>query len=243
MGRLDGKVAIVTGGAGGMGETHARLFAKEGAKVAISDINEEAGKKLAEELGENTIFVKHDVTQEADWENLVKETEDKFGPISVLVNNAGVSTVLSAEHSSLDDYMKLINLNQVSVFLGMKQVIKSMKKADNGSIINISSINGLNGGAIGYTDTKFAVRGMSKAAAKEFAQYGVRVNSVHPGIINTPMVQQSEAYDQIQEMVKTVPLQRMAEPTEISQLVLFLASDDSSYSTGSEFLAEGGILA
>ncbi|HLQ75075.1 MAG TPA: glucose 1-dehydrogenase [Alloiococcus sp.] len=243
MGRLNGKVAIVTGGAGGMGESHARLFIEEGAKVTISDINEENGQKLAEELGENALFIKHDVTKESDWQKIVQETEDKFGPVSILVNNAGVSTVLSAEHSSLDDYMKIININQVSVFLGMREVVKSMKKADKGSIVNISSINGLKGGAIGYTDTKFAVRGMSKAAAKEFAQYDIRVNSVHPGIINTPMVQQSEAYDQIQEMVKSVPLQRMAESEEISQIVLFLASDESSYSTGSEFLADGGILA
>ena len=151
--------------------------------------------------------------------------------------------MLSAEHSSLEDYLRIVNINQVSVFLGMHYVIPSMKEAGAGSIVNISSINGMNGGAIGYTDTKFAVRGMSKAAAKELAQYHIRVNSVHPGIINTPMVQHSEAFDQIQAMVNFVPLKRMAEPEEISNLVLFLASDESSYSTGSEFIADGGILA
>lgn len=139
--------------------------------------------------------------------------------------------------------MNVVQINQVSVFLGMKYVAESMKKVENGLIINILSINSLNGGVIGYTDTKFAVRGMTKAAAKELAQYNIRVNSVHPGVINTPMVQESDAFEQIQQMVQTIPLQRMSEPNEISQLVLFLASDASSYSTGSEFIADGGITA
>ncbi|AMB99786.1 3-alpha-hydroxysteroid dehydrogenase [Aerococcus urinaehominis] len=243
MGKLAGKVAIITGGANGMGETHVRLFVAEGAKVAITDIDAEKGQALADELGDVAIFIKHDVSSEADWQAVVKETESAFGPINILINNAGVSTVLSAEHSSLDEYMQVIKINQVSVFLGMKYTIASMKEAGSGAIVNISSINGLNGGAIAYTDSKFAVRGMTKAAAKEFARYGVRVNSVHPGIIRTPMVENSEAYEQIQQMVGMVPLQRMAEPEEISKLVLFLASDDASYSTGSEFIADGGILA
>ena len=241
MNRLKDKVAIITGGAAGMGESHVRLFVEEGAKVVFTDINAEAGQKIAEELGENTHFVQHDVVNEEGWEKVVTETEEKFGPVDVLVNNAGVSTVLSVENSSLEDYMKIVNINQVSVFLGTKYVIPSMKKAGKGSIVNISSINGLSGGAVGYTDTKFAVRGMTKAAARELAQYNIRVNSVHPGVTNTPMVQNSEAFDQIQAMVGMIPMKRMAEPSEISQLVLFLASDDSSYSTGSEFISDGGI--
>ena len=241
MNRLKDKVAIITGGAAGMGESHVRLFVEEGAKVVFTDINAEAGQKIAEELGENTHFVQHDVVNEEGWEKVVTETEEKFGPVDVLVNNAGVSTVLSVESSSLDDYLKIVNINQVSVFLGTKYVIPSMKKAGKGSIVNISSINGLSGGAVGYTDTKFAVRGMTKAAARELSQYNIRVNSVHPGVINTPMVQNSEAFDQIQAMVGMIPMKRMAEPSEISQLVLFLASDDSSYSTGSEFISDGGI--
>lgn len=159
------------------------------------------------------------------------------------MNNAGVSTVLSVEHSSLADYQKIVDINQISCFLGMQSVVPSMKEAGEGSIINISSINGMNGGAIGYTDSKFAVRGMSKAAAKELAKYNIRVNSVHPGVIDTPMVQNSEAYDQIKNMVNFIPMKRMAQAEEISRLVLFLASSDSSYSTGSEFIADGGILA
>lgn len=241
--RLKDKVAIITGGASGMGEAHVRLFIEEGAKVVFTDINAEKGELLAEELGMNAVFVQQDVTDEKGWETVVSEAEKAFGPVNILVNNAGISPVLSVEHSSLDDYMNVVNINQVSVFLGMKYVTASMKKAESGSIINISSINGLSGGAIGYTDTKFAVRGMTKAAAKELAQYNIRVNSVHPGVINTPMVQHSDAFEQIQAMVHMIPLQRMSEPNEISQLVLFLASDDSSYSTGAEFIADGGITA
>ncbi|QII82284.1 glucose 1-dehydrogenase [Jeotgalibaca arthritidis] len=243
MGKLDGKVAIITGGAAGMGEAHVRLFIEEGAKVVLTDINEEKGQAIAEELGETAHFIKHDVTNEEGWKQVVAETEEQFGPVDILVNNAGISPVLSVEHSSLDDYMKVVTINQVSVFLGTKYVVPSMKKIENGSIVNISSINGLVGGAFGYTDTKFAVRGMTKAAAKELAQYNIRVNSVYPGVINTPMVQQSDAFDQIQAMVGMIPLKRMAEPSEVSKLVLFLASNDSSYSTGAEFVTDGGITA
>lgn len=243
MERLADKVAIITGGAAGMGEAHVRRFIDEGAKVVLTDVNVEKGEALSEKLGENALFIEHDVTDEAGWEKVVATAEETFGPVNILVNNAGISPVLSLEHSSIEDYMNVVNINQVSVFLGMKYVVPSMKKADSGSIVNVSSINGMNGGVIGYTDTKFAVRGMTKAAAKELAQYDIRVNSVHPGVINTPMVQESDAFEQIQAMVGMIPLQRMAEPQEISQLVLFLASDDSSYSTGSEFIADGGILA
>ena len=241
MNRLENKVAIITGGAAGMGEAHVRLFIQEGAKVILTDINAEKGEALAKELGESALFIQHDVTDEAGWENVVSEAEKAFGPVNILVNNAGISPVLSLEHASLDDYMTVVNINQVSVFLGMKYVAASMKKAESGSIINVSSINGLKGGVIGYTDTKFAVRGMSKAAARELAQYNIRVNSVHPGVIDTPMVRESGAFDKIQQMVQMIPLKRMAQPNEISQLVLFLASDDSSYSTGAEFIADGGI--
>lgn len=241
MDRLKDKVAIITGGAAGMGETHVRLFIEEGAKVVLTDINTEKGQALADELGGNALFIQHDVTDEAGWETVVAEAEKAYGPVNILVNNAGISPVLSLEHASLEEYMNVVNINQVSVFLGMKHVAASMKKSDQGSIINVSSINGLTGGVIGYTDTKFAVRGMTKAAARELAQYNIRVNSVHPGVINTPMVQESDAFEQIQQMVQMIPLKRMSEPNEISQLVLFLASDDSSYSTGSEFIADGGI--
>ncbi len=242
MGKLDGKVAIITGGAAGMGETHARLFVEQGAKVVLTDIDAEKGEALAKELGENALFIEHDITDEEGWKTVVSKTEETFAPIDILVNNAGISPALSVE-SSLDDYMQVVNINQVSIFLSLKYVVPSMKKTDQGSIINISSINGLTGGALGYTDTKFAVRGMTKAAAKELAPHNIRVNSVHPGVIDTPMVRNSPHFDQIKAMTQMVPLKRMAQPEEISQLVLFLASEDSSYSTGSEFIADGGITA
>ncbi len=243
MKRLDGKVAIITGAAQGMGASHAELFIKEGAQVVLTDLNVEKGNELAEKLGPNAMFIKHDVTSADDWANVIVETEKKFGPVTVLVNNAGISMANSILAMSEQDYRKIVNINQVSVFLGMKATIPSMQKAGKGSIVNISSINGLVGGSIGYTDTKFAVRGMTKAAAVECTHYNIRVNSVHPGVINTPMIMQADSKDAIQEFAKMIPIQRIAEPIEVSNLVLYLASDDSSYSTGSEFIVDGGITA
>lgn len=243
MERLLNKVAIVTGAAGGMGASHARRFVEEGAKVVLTDLNEQAGTALANELGENAMFIKQDVTSQADWENVVSETEKAFGPVNILVNNAGISMNNSIEQTTLDQYLKIVNINQVSVFLGMKTVVSSMKKTENGSIVNISSMNGLVAGAIGYTDTKFAVRGMTKAAAIDFSRYGIRVNSVHPGVIETPMITTGDAVEVIKEFAKHIPLKRVAQSEEITNLVLFLASEESSYSTGSEFVADGGLTA
>lgn len=243
MSRLAGKVAIITGAAQGMGAAHAQLFINEGAKVVLTDLNEEKGNALAAELGENALFVKQDVTSEEAWANVVAQAEEKFGPVNVLVNNAGISFNKFVLDLTLDDYMKIVNINQVSVFLGIKAVAGSMQKAGGGSIVNISSINGLVGGAVGYTDTKFAVRGMTKAAALNLAPMGIRVNSVHPGVIATPMIMQGDQKEAIEAFAKHIPLKRVSQPEEISQLVLFLASDDSSYSTGSEFVADGGITA
>ncbi len=243
MARLQDKVIIITGAAQGMGETHARLCMEEGAKVVLTDINSEKGEALANELGDNALFIKHDVTNEEDWTQVVKQTEDKFGQIDVLVNNAGITTHKSILDTSLEDYRKILEINQVSVFLGMKAVIPSMKETKQGSIINISSINGLVGGAIGYTDSKFAVRGMTKAAALECAPHGIRVNSIHPGVIATPMIMQGDTKDAVDAFAKTIPMRRVAEAKEVSGMVLFLASDDSSYSTGSEFIVDGGLTA
>lgn len=243
MGRLTGKVSIVTGGARGMGESHVRKFVAEGSKVVFTDLNEEAGTALANELGDNVKFVKQDVSKAADWEHVIAETEKAFGPVDILINNAGISMNNTIAEMTEEQYRKIVDINQVSVFLGMKTVLHSMKKTKGGSIVNISSMNGLVAGAIGYTDTKFAVRGMTKAAAMEFAAYGIRVNSVHPGIIETPMVTKGDAVEVIKEFAKHVPLQRVARSEEVSNLVLFLASDESSYSTGSEFIIDGGLTA
>ncbi|KOF11952.1 3-alpha-hydroxysteroid dehydrogenase [Planococcus glaciei] len=243
MARLEGKVAIITGAAQGMGAAHAQKFIKEGAKVVLTDLNEEKGQALSAELGENALFIKQNVTSEADWANVVAEAEAAFGPVNVLVNNAGITMAKSILQTTEEEYRRIVDINQVSVFLGMKAIIPSMQKAGGGSIVNISSMNGLVAGAIGYTDTKFAVRGMTKAAAIECAHYGIRVNSVHPGVIATPMIMQEDTKAAVEAFAQHIPLKRVAESEEVSNMVLFLASDDSSYSTGSEFVVDGGMTA
>lgn len=241
--RLEGKVAIVTGAAQGMGASHVKRFIKEGAKVVFTDINEELGKSFEVELGENAKFVKQDVTSEADWKNVVDQTVETFGGIDILVNNAGISMSTPLLDLSEKDYRKIVDINQVSVFLGIKAVVPTMSEAKSGSIINISSMNGLVGGAVGYTDTKFAVRGITKAAALQVGALGIRVNSVHPGVVETPMVTEGDAVELIKEFAKHIPVQRIAKPEEVSNLVLYLASDESAYSTGSEFVIDGGLTA
>ena len=241
--RLKDKVIIITGAAQGMGATHAHLCIEAGAKVVLTDINSEKGEALAKELGSNALFIKHDVTDEQDWTQVVKQTEAQFGSVNVLVNNAGITMSKSILNITLEEYRRILEINQVSVFLGMKAVIPSMQKSKQGSIINISSINGMVGGAIGYTDSKFAVRGMTKAAALECAPFGIRVNSIHPGVIATPMIMQGDTKAAVDAFAKTIPLQRVAQPEEVSGMVIYLASDESSYSTGSEFIIDGGLTA
>ncbi|WP_080875819.1 glucose 1-dehydrogenase [Oceanobacillus timonensis] len=242
MGRLNGKVIVVTGGARGMGAQHVRRMVEEGAKVAATDILEDDGKELEKELGNNVHFIKHDVTKAEDWEMVIQETEKIFGPINVLVNNAGIDiSEIDLEDYPEETYRKVIDVNQVSVFLGMKHVAPSMKKAEEGSIVNISSLAGIIGaykkGA--YTASKFAVRGMTKAAALELGEFGVRVNSVHPGFIRTPMTEHLIN----DELVSAFPLKRAGEPEEVTNVVLFLASDESSYVTGIELVIDGGLSA
>lgn len=245
--KLENKVALITGGAMGMGKEHALTFIKEGAIVYIADINDDAGHQAESELGTQANFIHLDVTKEQSWTDAINIIEKKHHKLDILVNNAGISKFNSLEKTSVEDYMQVININQLSVFLGMKVAIPLLEKSDSASIINISSIEGLRGsnGGYGYVSSKFAVRGLTKCAALEFADKNIRVNSVHPGGVMTPMVSQAtgEMKNSIEKFKNTIPLKRMAEPKEISQLVLFLASDDSSYSTGSEFIVDGGILA
>lgn len=243
MGKLENKVIIITGGAQGMGELHAKKAISEGAKVVITDINDELGQKTAESLGNNALFIKHDVSKEEDWAHVIEEVTRKWKRIDVLVNNAGITYNKTIDEITLEDYMKIVNINQISVFLGIKSVSQVMKNQKQGSIINISSMNGLVGGAIGYTDTKFAVRGMTKATAKELSPYNIRVNSVHPGVIQTAMLEQDDVKEAVKQFEKTIPMRRVAQPEEVSNLVCFLASDEASYSTGSEFVIDGGITA
>ncbi len=244
MGRLDGKVAVITGGAGGMGKIHAKLFVAEGAKVVIADLSSSDGEKTAEELGEQAIFIELDVTDEENWTSLVEKTEERFGPINILVNNAGIVVSKSIQDTSLEDFRTTSRINQDGVFLGIKNIFGSMKKAGGGSIVNISSISGIVGNMnnSAYVASKFAVRGLTKAAAAEYAPHDIRVNSVHPGTIRTPMTEQPDVQEMIKKIEKQIPMQRIAEPEEISNLVLYLASDESTYSTGTEFVADGGLI-
>lgn len=247
MGRLDGKVALITGAARGMGASHSQRFVEEGAKVIMTDLNEEAGSALANELGSNALFLRHDATDLDSWNEVVSKGISTFGPITVLVNNAGVlGPIAKTAELQVEEYLKVCAINQHAAFIGMKTVLPSMLKAGIGSIVNISSIAGIvaNYGfpSLAYVASKSAVRGMTKATAIEYGPNNIRVNSVHPGFINTPMM--VEATDESGgEALEQIPLGRLAEAREVSNLVLFLASDESSYITGAEHLIDAGMLA
>jgi 3alpha(or 20beta)-hydroxysteroid dehydrogenase len=248
MGRLDGKVALITGGARGMGKSHVRHFVAEGARVVFGDVLDDKGAAVAAGLpAEACRYVHQDVTSEAEWAAAVSTALDTFGALDVLVNNAGVLKFGSIAEMPLADFRRVLEVNAVGCWLGMKTVIDPMTAAGGGSIINISSIEGFTGaaGLAAYSASKFAVRGMTKAAAQELGRFGIRVNSVHPGGVLTSMTLSGNGtFDQVdgEAFVKSMPLSRFAKPIEISRLVGFLASDESSYSTGSEFTADGGVL-
>ncbi len=247
MADLKGKVALITGAARGQGAAEAKLFAARGAKVMLCDVLDKEGKKLAEKIGKAAAYMSLDVTDEAAWAEVVKQTVKKFGKLNVLVNNAGIITpVVPIADTSTDDYMRVINVNQLGVFLGMRSVVAAMKKAGGGSIVNISSIDGLTGmyGAAAYVASKFAVRGMTKVAALELGRYNIRVNSIHPGGVATKILDDiGLSANQGAAAFKAVPLGRIGRPEEMANLAAYLASDDSSYSTGSEFVADGGMTA
>jgi 3alpha(or 20beta)-hydroxysteroid dehydrogenase len=247
MGRLDGKVALITGGARGMGKSHVRHFIAEGAKVVFGDVLDESGEAVAAKLGTDARYVHHDVTSEQDWDAAVLIAVSQFGKLDILVNNAGVLAFAPISEMPLADFRRILEVNAVGCWLGMKSVVGPMRAAGGGSIVNISSIEGLTGAAecSAYAASKFAVRGMTKAAAQELGRSGIRVNSVHPGGILTPMVldtAQTMDPERGERYLKALPLARFGESIEVSRLVAFLASDESSYCTGSEFVVDGGIL-
>jgi len=246
MGRLDGKVALITGGARGMGKSHVRHFVAEGARVVFGDVLDDKGAYVAAQLGDQAArYIHHDVTSESDWAAAVALATDAFGKVDVLVNNAGILTFATIADMSLADFRRVLEVNAVGCWLGMKAVIEPMTKAGGGSIVNISSIEGFTGaaGLSAYSASKFAIRGMTKAAAQELGRFGIRVNSVHPGGVLTRMVlDQANTGHDGERFLGSVPLARFAEPAEISHLVAYLASDESSFSTGSEFIADGGLL-
>ena len=247
MGRLDGKVALVTGGARAQGAAEARLFAEEGAKVVISDVLDDEGEALAKEIGDAAVFRHHDVREAQRWDEVVGESLDEHGRIDVLVNNAGIFLVAPLTMTSEEDYRRVNDVNQLGTFLGIKAVAEPMMAARSGSIINISSVGGLIGapGSIAYGTSKWAVRGMTKMAAHELAPFGVRVNSVHPGMIDTPMLDVlREIGDEAMEAVRgQVPAGHMAPPEEVARLVLFLASDEATYCCGGEYAVDGAMSA
>ena len=241
-GRLAGKVALVSGGARGMGASHVRSLVAEGAKVVFGDILDAEGEVVAAEFGEDgstTRYVHLDVTQPVDWERAVAVATSEFGGVDILVNNAGIINVGLIEDYELSEWQRILDINLTGVFLGIRAVVPTMKAAGRGSIINISSIEGMAGtiACHGYTATKFAVRGLTKSTAMELGPSGIRVNSIHPGLIKTPMT------EWVPDDIFQTALGRAAEPVEVSNLVVYLASDESSYSTGSEFIVDGGCTA
>ena len=246
-GRLDAKVALVTGAARGQGEAEARLFAREGAHVLVADVLDAEGQAVADSIGAHAAYFHLDVTSEDQWSAAAGEALDRFGRLDILVNNAGIARNAHLTQTTLDDYRAVIEVNQVGVFLGMRTVAEPMRAGGGGSIVNISSIDGIVGmtGMIGYVASKFAVRGMTKAAALELGRFGIRVNSIHPGLIETPMLHIGGASvdEGIERMAAHFPLQRVGDPSEIASVALFLASDDSSYCTGAEIVVDGGVIA
>jgi len=246
MGRLSGKHAIVTGGAQGQGAAIARAFVTEGAQVAIADIAVEPGEALAAELGDAAIFVKHDVASEESWTSVVDATNAAFGPVNVLINNAGILRFADILSQPLEEFELVWRINMFGTFLGTRAVTPTMVENGGGSIVNASSIEGLAGMAFlsSYTSSKFAIRGFTKSAALELGPRKIRVNSVHPGMIDTGMTRGVGADDNAMAFgASKVALKRVGFPEDIAPLYVYLASDESSFVTGAEFAIDGGASA
>jgi 3(or 17)beta-hydroxysteroid dehydrogenase len=253
MNRVKDKVAIVTGAASGMGEASARLLAREGAKVVLSDINEVAGERIAGEIsgqGGACVFLKHDVAGEPDWQRVVASTLERFGRLDVLVNNAGVTVNKDIEETTLEEWRWVMSINLDGVFLGVKYAIGAMKKTGGGSIINISSAAGLVGQlwAAAYCSSKGGVRLLTKAAALECSKtgrdYNIRVNSIHPGCVRTALLEPLLKNEEMAAIINSLhPVGHLGEPEDVAYAVLYLASDESKFTTGSELVIDGGYTA
>lgn len=241
MARFDGKVVLISGGARGQGAAEARMLVAEGARVVIGDILDAEGRRLAEELGSAAVYVHHDVTEEAGWFAAVNAAE-RMGGLHGMVNNAGIFVPRRLMETDVALFEQHMRVNQLGCFIGMKAVVAPMERSGGGSIVNISSVAGLRGspGAVAYSATKWALRGMTKAAAMDLAARGIRVNSVHPGPIDTEMLK-ARTQEENQRRLQLVPFKRMGTAKEVAQLVLFLLSDESGYITGAEVTIDGGV--
>ena len=243
-GRFEGKVVVISGAARGQGEAEARAFAAEGARVVLTDVLDTEGEQVAEEIGDAARYRRLDVVDEASWRELVAETEAELGRIDVLVNNAGIVHFAHLTELELDDFRRVMEINVTGTMLGMKTVAPALARAGGGAIVNISSISGLKGAAESpaYVTSKWAVRGLTKAAAVDLAADGIRVNSVHPGVIDTPMIQRpGSSHDAILERHSPrLLVPRLGTAEDVVPLVLFLASDEAGYVTGAEFVVDGG---
>jgi 3alpha(or 20beta)-hydroxysteroid dehydrogenase len=245
---LSGKVALVTGAARGLGASIGHVLHAQGAQVVLADVRDEEGRALAATLGERAHYVHLDVSSESDWNAALAATRAHFGAVNVLINNAGIFRTHATLELTAEEYLQIVRINQLGVFLGMRSCLAVMRAAGGGSIVNIASTAGIEGVplALAYTASKHAVIGMTKAAALEFGAYGIRVNAVCPGAMLTPLL--AESYNVSLTTLgaapfANAPLGRMADPAEIAPTVVFLASDDSSYTTGSEFVVDGGLTA
>jgi NAD(P)-dependent dehydrogenase (short-subunit alcohol dehydrogenase family) len=249
MKRLEGRVALITGAASGIGKATAKRLADEGAAVLITDVNAEAGEATAEELrgaGARAAFLRHDVTSESDWEAACAAAVEQLGGLDIVVNNAGMGDLKTIEDTTLDEWNRTVSIDQTGVFLGMKVPAPYLKKSQHASIVNISSIFGTSGGfgtSPAYHAAKGAVRTLTKNAALHWATEGIRVNSIHPGFINTPILEDTKGTPYWQTMVDLTPMGRLGEPDEIAAGVAFLASDDAAFVTGLELYIDGGYIA
>ena len=246
-GRLDGKVALVSGGASGIGAAHARVFAAEGAKLVAGDLQEDKGRAVVEAVnasGGEAVFVHLDVTRQEDWERAVGEAVSRFGKLTTLINNAGIYWPRGTEEETLEGWNTMISVNQTGVWLGMKAAVPAMREAGGGAIVNISSLYGLIGspGSITYHATKGAVRLMTKSAALEYVKAGIRVNSIHPGQIDTPILS-GLTPEQNEQIKAATPMGRLGRPEEIAYGSLYLCSDEAAYTTGAELVIDGGWFA
>lgn len=251
MGRVSGKVALVTGGASGLGRATAIMLAKEGAKVAVTDINEAGGRAVAAEIGDGAIFLRHDVTSESEWQSVLAAAVGAFGKLNILVNSAGIGMSKSVEELTFEEWRRVHSIDLDSVFLGCKYAVPVIAKSGGGSIVNISSIAGIIAGhnMAAYNSAKAGVRLLSKSVALHCARqgYNIRCNSVHPTFIDTPILDRHKARfgaaEAIAKMARQVPLGRIGEPNDVAYGILYLASDESKFVTGTELILDGGISA